>query len=525
MEVVGSYNYSYTQNQNAIKDVAIYLRKSRGEEEDLEKHRMALVDMCKIKGWRYTEYSEVGTADSLVFRPQMRKLLSDIENELFDAVVVIDMDRLSRGDGEEQAKIKNIIRRSGTYIVTPQKMYDLNNESDDMYSDFEGLMARVEYKQIKKRFRRGKRQGARRGDWTNGTPPFPYVYQQWHDEKTGEMHINEKGLVVNREKYEIYRFMIDKVLLERITPNNIAWELNRRGIPSPRGGRWYGVTVQRILVDETHLGKIISNKTSGDGHKIKKSKDSKDVVYHPREEWIIVENCHEAVKTQEEHDKLLLFFARETKAPKRTATKISPLSGLLKCKKCSHTIQTLYRSDRKGEEYIKPCWYRDELGNKCKNKGAKADIVHKAIREQLALYEQELRIALQQDGDIDSDKSILREINMTLKELTRLEKKICKIDELVEDEYYTPQEARKRKETLKVKIDETETRLNLLQIKLNNSEKTTNQERLTIIERFKKAVAQENLTADELNEWYKSIISHIVWEKTEDELLIDVNFL
>ncbi|URZ03026.1 recombinase family protein [Clostridium felsineum] len=507
-----------------IKYVAIYLRKSRGEEEDLEKHRMVLEELCKVKGWRYTEYAEIGTSDSIDLRPQMKKLLKDVENDLFDAVVVIDFDRLSRGDGEEQARIKNALKRSETLMITPNKVYDFNIESDDMYSDFEGLMARVEYKQIKKRLCRGKKQGSRRGDWTNGTPPYPYEYKQWVDEKNGEMITKKKGLVINRDKYEIYRFMIDKVLIDGITPNSIAWDLNKRGILSPRGGRWHGHTIQRILVDETHLGKIISNKSSGDGHKIKRSKDSKDVVYYPREEWVIVENCHEAVKSQEEYDRLLLFFARETKAPKRRTNRIFPLSGLLKCAKCGHTIQVLCRADRKEEEYIKPCWYKDEFGNKCGNKGAKAHIVYEAVSEQLELYEHELRTALD-EGNSDGDEAILREFNMTLQELSKLDKKLCKIDELVEEEYYTTREAKERKAEVKVKMDEAEVRLNLLQIKLNNSKKTTTQEKITIIEKFKEAMSKESLTAEEINEWYKSIISHIVWERAEDKLIIEVNFL
>ena len=149
------------------------------------------------------------------------------------------------------------------------------------------LIARAEYKQIKKRLKRGKKQGSRRGDWTNGTPPYPYEYQQWFDEKNKEMYRNEKGLVVNKEKYNIYRYMLEKVVKERVTPYQIAWELNKQRIASPRSGRWHSETVRRILVDKTHLGNISSGKSSGDGHKLKR-KDSKEVVFFPEEDWIVV---------------------------------------------------------------------------------------------------------------------------------------------------------------------------------------------------------------------------------------------
>lgn len=515
---------NYAQNPKTdIKDVVIYLRKSRGEEEDLQKHRTALEDICKIKGWRFTEYAEIGTSDSIDLRPKMIKLLKDVEQGLYDAVVVMDLDRLSRGDGEEQARIKNTLRRSGTLIVTPSKVYDLDDENDDMYSDFEGLMARVEYKQIKKRLKRGKKQGSRRGDWTNGTPVFPYVYQEWYDKKNRELFRNEKGLVVDKEAYEIYRYMLEKVIVENITPNEVAWELNRKGIPSPRGGRWYGATIQRVITDETHLGKIISNKTAGDGHAVKRSKDSKEIVHFPREEWVIIENCHEAVKTAEEHTKVLMFFARVTKAPKRKGVKMYPLSGLMKCKRCGHTLVLGYRADRVSQEYIKPCWYEDEFGTKCGNRGSDSAIVHQQIIEQLAVYEQELRETLY--DDIGENDVVFREIKMALNEIAKLEKKIIRIDELAEDEYYTLPEAKKRKSDIKVILDETETKLNLLQIKLDNNQKMTNAERLIIIDKFKVAIVKDNLTAEEINEQYKLIISHIVWDRKADDYVVEVNFL
>lgn len=517
-------DYRSTKKPDHIRDVAIYMRKSRGDEGDLAKHRMILEDLCKSKGWRYSKYSEIGTSDSIDLRPQMIQLLKDIENELYDAVVVVDLDRLSRGDGEEQARIKNILRLTNTLIVTPYKTYDLNDDNDDMFSDFEGLMARVEYKQIKKRFRRGKKQGSRRGDWTNGTPPYPYEYQKWHDEKTGKIYQNEKGLVVNREKMEIYQTMKNWILLDNLSPNQIAWELNKRGLPSPKGGSWHGNTIQRIMMDETHLGKIISNKTSGDWHKIKRNKDCKGVVIHPKSEWIIVENCHEALKTELEHEQLRLFFSRMTKTPKRRGSNVYPLSGLIKCAKCGRTMVVGYKNykNRKAEQ-IKRCWHTDSIGNKCQNRGSDASIVHEKIMRELAKYEAELKSSL--EGDNREELQTLRDMEITLTEITKTEKKMCRIDELVEEEYYTSQEAKARKQYLKIKLDEAERRLNLIQIRIDSTKKVTNQERLHIIEQFKSDVSKGDLTAEEINNLYKRIISQIVWERDEDAIKIDINFL
>lgn len=524
----GNRSSNYTQqNSVTIKDVAIYLRKSRGEEEDLAKHRTDLEELCKIKGWRYTEYSEIGNSDSIDLRPKMIQLLKDVEDDLYDAVVVMDIDRLSRGDGEEQAKIKNVLRRSGTFIVTPSKIYDLEDDSDDMMSDMQGFIARQEYKMIKKRLKRGKKQGARRGDWTNGTPPYPYVYQQWFDEKNGKMFTNEKGLVVNRERHEIYRFLLQKIIVENLPADHVAWELNRQGIPSPRNGRWHGNTIQRILLDETHLGKVISNKSAGDGHKVKRSKNSKGVIYFPREEWVIVENCHEAVKTEKEHAKVQMFFSRViTTTPKKKGSKVYPLSGLVKCAKCGHTMVVRYRSDNKTTGQILPCWYRDKYGNKCSNSGGKTSIAESFIMERVSEFENELRQSLA--GEVSDNKNLLREIDMTLTQISKLERQVTKVNEGYEEEVYTAIEAKQRKAEIKVTLESAETKLNLLQLKLNNSKEMTNIERLNIIDKFKVQMSQENLTDIQKNDLYKSIISHIVWDREDnkkEKYIIYVNFL
>lgn len=50
---------------------------------------------------------------------------------------------------------------------------------------------------------------------------------------------------------------------------SIGWDFNRRGIPGPgpKNGLWHSNTMRRIVISEVHLGKIISNKTKGSGHK------------------------------------------------------------------------------------------------------------------------------------------------------------------------------------------------------------------------------------------------------------------
>jgi site-specific DNA recombinase len=70
-----------------ISDVAIYLRKSRGDgEEDLDKHKRDLIELAKANAWKYVIYAEIGSADTIADRPKMVELLSDLKRDQFDAV-------------------------------------------------------------------------------------------------------------------------------------------------------------------------------------------------------------------------------------------------------------------------------------------------------------------------------------------------------------------------------------------------------------------------------------------------------
>ena len=74
----------------------------------------------------------------------MLRLLDDISQKRYDAVLCMDIDRLGRGDMASQGMILDTLRTAECLIVTPRRVYDLNNEMDETYSEFEAFMARQE---------------------------------------------------------------------------------------------------------------------------------------------------------------------------------------------------------------------------------------------------------------------------------------------------------------------------------------------------------------------------------------------
>ena len=134
-------------NEVIIKYVAEYLRKSRGEStEDFIKPKTVLEELCNRRGWVYVSYEEIETGESLYARPVMQQLLKDISDNMYDAVVCVDLDRLGRGTLGEWDEIKRVFQRTQTYIVTPSSLYNLSDDNDEFAVDLQTVFARREYK-------------------------------------------------------------------------------------------------------------------------------------------------------------------------------------------------------------------------------------------------------------------------------------------------------------------------------------------------------------------------------------------
>src|SRR5690606_23147792 len=113
--------------------------------ETLAKHKKTLMRVAKQLNLNIIRIrEEIVSGESLLHRPEMQELLKEVDRGEYDAVLVVDMDRLGRGNMQEQGLILETFRRTDTKIITPAKTYDLNNESDEFMSEVNALFARRE---------------------------------------------------------------------------------------------------------------------------------------------------------------------------------------------------------------------------------------------------------------------------------------------------------------------------------------------------------------------------------------------
>ena len=131
-----------------------YLRKSRADLElernsginTLKRHKDIIINTANslnitINNW----WQEVVSGDTIEDRPEVQKMLLEVEKGMYDGILVVDIDRLARGDTADQARISKCFLYSNTKIITPNKIYDPNNEDDEENRPYDAIVVARNY--------------------------------------------------------------------------------------------------------------------------------------------------------------------------------------------------------------------------------------------------------------------------------------------------------------------------------------------------------------------------------------------
>ena len=207
----------------------------------------------------------------------MLRLLEDVEAGRYDAVLCMDLDRLSRGRMKDQGIILDAFKDTGTRIVTPEKVYDLADEIDDELAEFKTFMSRREYKIITKRLRRGLQRSIQDGCYVANAP---YGYRKTVIGRQPTLEVYEPEAKFVRIMFDMYA--------SGIGCTSIAEHVNAMGARPHRASEFGRSSVAKILSNPTYVGKIVWDQKT---HIKKNTKGNQKhiTIYNPREKWTIVD--------------------------------------------------------------------------------------------------------------------------------------------------------------------------------------------------------------------------------------------
>jgi len=333
-----------------VEKYALYLRKSRtdqdaerrGEEETLARHRKALTELADRMGIEVSAvYQEVVSGESIETRPEMQRLLDDVSEGLFTGVLVMEVERLARGDTKDQGIVAEIFKMSGTKIITPSKIYDPENEFDEEYFEFGLFMSRREYKTINRRIQRGRIASAKEGKFLSSTAPYGYIKTKIQGDKG-------YTLTPDPERAEVVKMIFDWYvngdtdadgLHRRLGMSVIAQHLDALHIKPLIKDTWSRASISDMLQNPVYIGKIRWSHR----REIKEMSGGKIVkVRRENAEAILVDGLHPAIVDSDTFYKAQKIISGNART-KNPPTKVlqNPLAGLVYCKKCGALMTRL----------------------------------------------------------------------------------------------------------------------------------------------------------------------------------------
>lgn len=501
---------------------AIYLRKSRadldleaaGQGETLARHKAILTDFAARKGLFIGEiYKEIVSGETIEARPEIQRLISDCYAGKYKGIICIDVSRLSRGNqGDAQIILdclKYANKNSGVLVLTPTKTYDVAHNSDDEeYMEFELFMSRREYKMIKKRMDRGRKQAVVEGNYMGSHRPYGYNIVKTKYVRTLEPHPEEAPVVK-----QIFEWAVK----QNMTAGEIARKLTAMGVPTYSGEReWAKDTIKTILVNPTYKGKVKWN----DRMQIKTMVDGELVTSRPRmkntDHYMEYDGKHKAYALVDDETfdtASSRYFKSHTKGDLKLQ---NPLAGLLVCPLCGKVMRHQRYTTKPNVEPR----YHHPSSQFCKVKSALESDVMNAVKCSLQRSIDDFEMRIDNLPDVD-EKALTGQIEALKTELRKAERKLAKAFDDYEDGVYTANEFVQRKAVHNERIESIKHQIEALEDTI--PEKEEYDEKIMALSEALNDLLDEGLDAEIKNLSLKRIVDRIEFTReNNEEFIIDV---
>lgn len=456
---------------NNMKYYCAYLRKSRkdidaeshGQGETLARHEKRLRDYADSVGIKISKfYREIVSGETISSRPVMQQLLEDVENGMWSGVLVVEVERLARGNTLDQGIVSNAFQYSNTKIITPLKTYDPNNEYDEEYFEFGLFMSRREYKKINQRLHAGIIASVKEGKHVGAAAPYGYEKYKLPKQKGYSLKINENEANMIRLIFDLY------------TNGNglefICNKLNELGFKPRRTDKFTKSSITHILTNPVYIGKIkytdrATVKKVKDGEIVRVRNENKDVIY--------VDGLHDPIISIDTWNKAQNIRSNNliTRGKVDYSLK-NPMSSILKCGGCGKAMSRITYSNRND---IRIC-----CKNCNSNVSSNINFVENRLLQALKLLLDDYKIKLinNDNSDIETMLKINQDSILNYKtESDRLNQQLNKTYDLLEQDVYTKEVFIERSSFIKKQLSEINSNIkkleeeqkNILQIK-NNKE-------------------------------------------------------
>lgn len=318
--------------------VGMYIRLSR---EDGDKQESESIGNQRNIIKRFLEENDLGFVDEYVDdgvsgttfdRKGFNRLVQDIESKRINMVVTKDLSRLGRDYIKTGYYLENYFPEKNVRYVAILDGIDtyLDSTNNDI-SPFKAIMNDMYAKDISKKIKSVFKEKQKSGQFLGSIPPYGYKLSET---EKGKLEIDNYSADIVREIFKMYAQGHGSI--------DIMNHLNKKGILNPSSyhktkykkkpsNKWNQITILSMLRNQVYIGNTVQNKKRKISYKCKK------VVDNPVEQWIVVENTHEAIIDDETFRKVELML--KSKDTSKYTKHEYLFKGLLKCYHCGRNLQ------------------------------------------------------------------------------------------------------------------------------------------------------------------------------------------
>ena len=481
----------------------MYLRKSRADsqyesvEEVLAKHETILQEYAeKELGGRIPErciFREVVSGETISERPEMLAVLAQIENPQLRGVLVVDPQRLSRGDLEDCGKVVNAFRYSKTEVVTPSMTYDLANKMERKFFEQELMRGNDFLEYTKEILLRGRIAAVKRGCYIGNTAPFGY-----------NKIVNADGdqTLEPNEMAQFVQMAFEMYVNEGKTYLEIARHFDSIGVKPMRSEIWEKCSIRFMLHNRHYIGMVVFG-----AHRTEKTVENGEVITRRSrptspEETVVAKGKHPAIISLE------LFEAAQEKInnnPRRwvDAPLKNPLAGIMFCHQCGKTMsQHPYKHARTRIE--------------CRNRngcGAKSTYLDEVVQAVAMALEMEHLPDLEAKLKNDEGKSASihkKQLEKMYKELEEMQVKEERQHDLLESGTYTEDVFIKRNKALHAQMEELKSKI--FEAKKNIPKEIDYANKILKLKEAIAILRNDDATPEAQNKLLKAIVERIDYE-------------
>ena len=338
-------NKTNFNNISYVNKVGIYLRLSQEDKEkqndtseSIKNQRNMLIDYInKQPNFKLIdEYCDEDLSGVGTYRPEFERLIRDCKSKKLDIVLCKSQSRFTRDMEIVEKYINNKFREWNIRFISISDNADTEVLGNKKSRQINGLVNEWYLEDISNNIRSAFKSKMKQGEFISPFASFGYEISK---------HNNNK-LVIDPIASEIVK-QIYYLYLKGFGFSKIAKYLNHKNIPSPslykyQKGiklnivsnkprekiKWNPNSIKTILTNEIYLGHLIQGKRTTISYKNHKIKN-KD-----KNEWIKVENTHEAIIDKEIFNKVQIAIKQRTKPIKSTGI-VHIFSGKVFCLECN----------------------------------------------------------------------------------------------------------------------------------------------------------------------------------------------